>query len=134
MYSKDTIKSIKKFYPGWILRVHPDSSISKNLKCELECIKDDKGEQITNLEFCDIEKMPGNQNQDDIRNWFNRTWNASYIHAMKWRWFPIRDHFVDAFMSRDSDSVFIQREIDSVNVWLKSNKAGHIMRGSFVFT
>ena len=73
--------------------------------------------------------MPGNQNQADKRNWLKRTWNASYIHAMEWRWFPIRDQFVDVFMSRDSDSIFIQREIDSVNAWLKTNKVGHIMRG-----
>ena len=49
---------------------------------------------------------------------------------MKWRWLPIGDSFVDIFSSRDSDSYFLQREVDSVNVWLSSNKPGHIMRGS----
>jgi len=51
------------------------------------------------------------------------------MNAMKWRWFPINDRFVDAFMSRDSESLIIQREVDSVNVWLQSDKVGHIMRG-----
>ena len=77
--------------------------------------------------------MPGNKNLTDIRNWLNRTWDASYIHAMMWRWFPIRDQFVDVFMSRDSDSTIFQREIDSVNAWLNTDKVGHIMRGEFIF-
>jgi len=33
------------------------------------------------------------------------------------------------FMNRDSDSLIIQREVDSVNVWLQSSEVGHIMRG-----
>ena len=47
---------------------------------------------------------------------------------MKWRWLPIGDSFVDAFSSRDSDSFILQREVDSVKLWLKSDKVGHIMR------
>ena len=50
---------------------------------------------------------------------------------MEWRWFPIGDIFVQVFSSRDSDSKIIQRELDSVDVWLKSNKSGHIMRGFY---
>lgn len=48
---------------------------------------------------------------------------------MIWRFFPMGDYFVDLFSSRDSDSRILQREIDSVAVWLNSEKAGHIMRG-----
>ena len=33
----------------------------------------------------------------------------------------------------NSDSLIIQREIDSVQVWLNSNKIGHIMRGKNTF-
>ena len=47
---------------------------------------------------------------------------------MMWRWFPIADDFVDFFSSRDTDSTLIQREIDSVNVWLNSNTLFHVMR------
>ena len=50
-----------------------------------------------------------------------------------WRWFPIGDSFVDVFSSRDTDSYIIQREIDSVNAWLESDKVGHIMRGSLSY-
>ena len=38
------------------------------------------------------------------------------------------DDFVDIFSSRDTDSTLIQREIDSVNVWLNSSSLFHIMR------
>jgi hypothetical protein len=58
------------------------------------------------------------------------SWSATYMNSMKWRWFPINDPFVDAFMSRDADSLIIQREVDSVKVWLESDKVGHIMRGN----
>ena len=83
--------------------------------------------------------MPGRQNKAfPSKRWLDNeteifTWNATYMHAMKWRWFPINDQFVDVFMSRDSDSDILQREVDSVNEWLASGKVGHIMRGLQVF-
>lgn len=64
-----------------------------------------------------------------LKGKLNKTWSAEYIHAMKWRWFPIFDRFVDVFMSRDIDSIIYQREIKAVNAWLESDKPGHIMRG-----
>ena len=109
-------------YPGWIMRVYHDDSINPNTKCELECLKDENNVLIDNTDFCNIQNMP-------MKGSFNKTWNAKYIHSMMWRWFPIGDTFVKIFSSRDTDSIIIQREIDSVNVWFNSNKPGHIMRG-----
>ena len=40
----------------------------------------------------------------------------------------IGDSFVDVFSSRDTDSYVYKREADSAEVWLKSDKVGHIMR------
>lgn len=51
-----------------------------------------------------------------------------------WRWFPIGDHFVDVFLSRDTDSQIFQREVDAVNYWLYANKTAHIMRGILRFS
>ena len=65
----------------------------------------------------------------EVSSQFLNVWNASYMHAMMWRWLPIGDLFVDVFSSRDSDSEIIQREEHSVNAWLNSNKVAHIMRG-----
>ena len=134
---------IKKKYPGWVMRVHYDSSIDENIKCELECLKDEKENLLDNVDFCNMEKVPGHQNLKFNHNkWSNilqsnsseleSSWSATYMHPTKWRWFPINDPFVDVFMSRDSDAMIIQREVDSVNVWLESDKVGHVMRGKLV--
>ena len=40
------------------------------------------------------------------------------------------DPFLDAIMSRDAGSLILQREVDSVSVWLDSDRVGHIMRGN----
>ena len=116
-------KSLKAIYPDWLMRVYYDNSINPDLKCKLECLKDDKGQLIDNIDFCNVNKLP-------MTGSLYKTWDAKAIHAMEWRWFPIGDTFVNSFMSRDTDSTLIQREIDSVNVWLASNKSAHIMRGS----
>ena len=126
------INFIKNNYPGWFVRVHYDSSIDKSIICELECLSyldDDKNNSNngTNklydiVDFCNIEKMPID---------FHKTWNASYMHGMKWRWLPIGDSFVDFFSSRDTDAWMSSREIASVDVWMKSNTLFHIMRGIF---
>jgi hypothetical protein len=38
------------------------------------------------------------------------------------------DPNVDVFISRDSDSVILQREVDAVDEWLRSNYTFHVMR------
>ena len=115
-------KTIKSMYPGWIMRVYHDDTIDPKIKCEIECLKDETNNLIDNTDFCNINKLP-------IKGSFNKTWQANYMHKMKWRWFPIGDDFVNVFLSRDSDSPIIQREIDAVDAWLKTDMAAHIMRG-----
>ena len=116
-------RSLKNIYPDWLMRVYHDDSINPDLKCKLECLRNDQGILIDNIDFCNINKLP-------VAGSLHKTWSAKTIHAMEWRWFPIGDTFVSSFMSRDTDSTLIQREIDSVNAWLGSNKSAHIMRGS----
>ena len=113
--------AVKEMYPDWIIRVYHDNSINEKTKCELECLNDSKNLPINNIDFCNINKIPAIG--------LFETWNAGYLHAMKWRWLPIGDSFVNTFLSRDTDSPIIQREVDAVNTWLASNKSGHIMRG-----
>ena len=117
-------RSIQTMYPGWIMRIYHDHSIDKNIKCQIECLRDQNGQLIDNADFCNINKLPGKGLS------FNSHWSANYLHAMKWRWLPIGDSFVNVFSSRDTDSKIIPREVDAVNAWLSSDKAGHIMRGS----
>lgn len=134
--------STKKLYPGWVLRVHHDSSFKRASKCELECLVDEAlGLPMDNVDFCDIEQLPGlpferfsSTREQDYHSMFHNEWNASFVHGMMWRWLPIGDLFVDVMASRDSDSVVYQREVEAVNVWLKSSKVGHIMRDHPVHT
>lgn len=125
---------IKEKYPEWIIRIYYDHSINRSVICELECQKDSNSmymNYIDNIDFCDAENI--NLNLKDYYFYqYKETrviLNLSYIHSMKWRWLPIGDDFVEVFSSRDTDSYILQREIDSVKVWLDSDKTGHIMRG-----
>jgi hypothetical protein len=128
-------QSIKEKYPEWIIRIYYDHSINQSIICEIECQKNQKSiysSYIDNIDFCNAEKISLN-----LKDYYFYQYkeaqrisiNLSYIHSMKWRWLPIGDDFVDVFSSRDTDSYILQREIDSVKVWLESDKVGHVMRG-----
>ena len=130
--------TIHKYFPDWLIRIYYDGSdsriLKKNLICSLECLTDRvTSKLIDNVDFCDISRLPFDVSgtRDLIGESAKRVWSAKYIHGMIWRWLPIGDSLVHSFMSRDTDSIIIQREIDSIHVWLNSNRSGHIMRGFF---
>ena len=102
-------------------RVYYDRSIPKNIRCRLECQYGDV------MDFCNIDQFTTDLNLD--KETVNKPIDVSYLHRSMWRFLAIGDSFIDVFMSRDSDSFFTDREIDSVNTWLNSNTIGHIMRG-----
>ena len=118
---EEIIIQIQTKYPNYTSRVYHDSSTPNDVRCRLEC---QYGEII---DFCNIDQFTTDLNLDKEK--LNKPIDMSYMHKMMWRFLPIGDSFVDVFMSRDTDSYLIDREIDSVNVWLKSNTTGHIMRG-----
>ena len=120
------IKQIHSLYRGWLVRIYHDSSIRDSVRCELECLRDENGVAYDIVDFCDVEQLPVGLNES------SSSWNATYLHAMMWRWLPLGDRFVDIFASRDLDAPVFQREFDSVDVWLKSAKPLHIMRGIFI--
>ena len=99
-----------------------DKSINQSIICEYECLKDDVTGKYTDIiDFCNINEIPfGNP---------IKTWDAQYMHSMKWRFLPIGDPFVDMFMSRDLDSWIIEREVAAVKEWFDSNTLFHVMRG-----
>ena len=129
-YEKIKVNTIqmKIIYPGWKMRVYHDNTIDSSIVCEIECQKDESGAYLDVADFCNINNIELKvEFLDELSS--KSILNGSYIHAMVWRWFPLGDNFVDVFSSRDTDSYLLQREADSVNVWLESNKVGHIMRG-----
>ena len=51
------------------------------------------------------------------------------LEPMTWRFLPLLDPTVDRFLSRDSDSLILNREVAAVMQWLsKSEATFHIMR------
>jgi len=112
-------KLVQKYYPHWIIRIYYDYSINQTIICELECLIEN------NIDFCNINEIPFGSSISNV-------WNAKHMHKMSWRWLPIGDDFVDYFMSRDTDAWINDREYESVQVWLKSNKLFHIMRGLYI--
>jgi hypothetical protein len=115
------IRRIYKAYPSWTIRIYHDSSITTNTICKYACLKDEQtNEYLDIVDFCNVTHIEHN---------FEKFSNFSYVHGMKWRFLPIGDIFVTHFMSRDTDSLIIDRELDSVNVWMNSNTLLHVMRG-----
>lgn len=52
---------------------------------------------------------------------------------MTWRFLPLLDDRVDHFLSRDSDSLVLDRESEAVSQWLsESNHTFHVMRDHHV--
>lgn len=88
--------------------------------CEIEC------NEFANVDFCDVTRLSVRPLDDSL------LLNASYVQAAIWRYFALADEFVDLISFRDADSYILQREVDAVNAWLKSNKEVHLMRGYLI--
>lgn len=116
-------RTIRIKYRNFTNRIYYDKSVPNGIRCRFECQYRDF------VDFCNIDQFTTDLNLDKENG--NRSIDISYLDKSMWRYLAIGDSFVDVFMSRDIKSIFIDREIDSVNVWLKSNTIGHIMRGLF---
>lgn len=124
-YLNSIIESAKRLYPGWTIRVYHDESIDKSIICEKQCFRDKNDSLFDNIDFCNINQIPYND--------LTSTWNGDYMLPMTWRWLPLGDDFVDYFISRDTDSCLLDREVAAVNEWLESNNIFHIMRGKYLY-
>ena len=118
---EEIARQIQIKYPNFTSRVYYDKTVPKDIRCRLEC----KYKNV--VDFCNIDQFTTVLNLDKSTE-INDI-DMSYMHKMMWRFLTIGDSFVDLFMSRDTDSYFTDREIDSVKIWLNSNTIGHIMRG-----
>lgn len=96
-------------YPGWILRIYHDASITNQIVCPIECAHN-------HVDFCNASALGS---LDSVSN---------YIPPKIWRFLPAGDLLVDVMASRDLDSPLPKRELDAVNDWLSTNKSWHVMR------
>lgn len=121
------LQQIRAKYTNYTARVYYDKTVNETLRCYFECKYRDV------VDFCDVNhfstSVSGQLGIDDDSTAVVYD-DLSYMHKMMWRFTPIGDSFLDVFMSRDTDSFFIDRELDSVKEWLGSNNIAHIMRGT----
>ena len=130
-YLEILVEQVRDKYPGFTARIYYDESqmVNKTLRCYLEC-------KYPNLiEFCDVSRFYNSLEEMLLIRSGNQLFtNFNYIHKMMWRFLPFGDDFVDVFISRDTDSLIVDREVLSVEQWIsESDKIGHIMRGTFSY-
>jgi len=97
----ENVLDAKKFYEGWIVRVHYNDTVPQNI----------------------IDWLKGQNNVEVVHHPGTKTKASNTL----WRF---EDLFIkDAtVLSRDADSRFSEREVNLVNEWLGSNKDFHIIR------
>lgn len=118
---KNTLKFVRENFKNWIVRVYHDSSLAKSTICEQQCLTDENQIPFKNIDFCNVNEIPYN---------LVNGWNAGYMVPLTWRWLPLGDHFVDTFLSRNTDSCLNTREVAAVNDWMtNSNSLFHFIRG-----
>lgn len=120
------LELIRIKYPGYVARIHYDNSINQTSRCIIECKNSDV------VDFCNMNRFSSNI-RDHLDGNDSVFKDLSYMHKMMWRFLPVGDTYVDVTMSRDTDSIFIDREIDSVKEWMSTNNYGHIMRGIILY-
>ena len=118
---KTLVKSAKKFYPDWVIRMYHNGNIPLSAICELECLQNELSkEYYDNIDFCNINDLTFEE------------LNISHVPAPFWKWLPSGDLFVDVFLSRDVNYCIGEREAIVVNEWLKTDFPFHIIRGKYL--
>ena len=106
--------AISSFYnSSWVVRLYHDIGSDDPMMadlCSLACSTDQ-------LDLCSVPQLP-----------HPLLAKAVHMFPMIWRFFPTLDTQVDAFMSRDLDSIVTPREVKAVEEWVQSGKTLHTMR------
>jgi hypothetical protein len=97
----ENVLDAKKFYEGWIVRVHYNDTVPQNI---VDWLKTQDNVELVH--------HPGTKAKAS-----NTLWRFEDLF--------IKDAIV---LSRDADSRFSDREVKLVNEWLESNKDFHIIR------
>ncbi|CAL4087115.1 unnamed protein product, partial [Meganyctiphanes norvegica] len=107
-------KEVREQYPGWLMRVYHNVTIEDNESirrlCRVYC-------NLPHVDLCDVKDLP------HIGNLLE----AQPVGRM-WRFAVMGDPTVEIFLSRDVDSVILDREVAAVKEWLASGSEFHVMR------
>ena len=108
------IKLIQEAYPGWIIRIYHDDLIDQETVCQYECAN-------SLIDFCQVNQLP---------NFIANTVNRKHMLSNVWKWLPLGDDFVDAFIVKNIQSYLFMDEKNSVNEWYnKSSNLFYIVMG-----
>ncbi|KAI9550244.1 hypothetical protein GHT06_001531 [Daphnia sinensis] len=113
-------------YPGWIVRIYHNFSRdgpAYGRLCSVYC-------QHNNVDLCSVPDMINEEINSGQRS-RPEPIDADLLRGLEpqmWRFLVALDVNVDVFISRDIDSVILQREVDAVQEWLRSNYTFHTMR------
>ncbi|XP_047497909.1 uncharacterized protein LOC125044972 [Penaeus chinensis] len=109
----NTVDVIGRVYPGWIVRIHHNVTIQDEVGmaelCRIYCDHD-------YVDLCHAHDLPGLGNMNERR-----------LTGMMWRFAVMGDPTVQTFLSRDTDSWVLDREVAAVKEWLASNRTFHVV-------
>ena len=97
----ENIEIIHRLLPDWGIYIYHDHTISPTFIKYIEQLK------------CICIKC------NKTHNWM----------GMFWRFYPLENKHVDVFISRDADSRITEKEVYTINEWLKSDKILYLLRG-----
>jgi hypothetical protein len=114
------VRILKENLPDWTLRVYYGANLRQQNICNFECMKYTNKTLYNNIDFCDVNR---------IHLGIDNFWNGSQVGEKFWRFFPIGDDFVDAFITRSVDSCVFRDEITTINQWINSEELFYLIRG-----
>jgi hypothetical protein len=103
-FLKPLADEINILLPEWILRVYID--FIGSTKSQQEFLNN-----FSNVDVCDINNLPI----------FDSSL-SSFVPSKMWRFLPIFDPYVDYLLSHDLNSPIIQRQTETIDVWLSNDQ------------
>jgi hypothetical protein len=95
---------VKLLLPSWIIRIYID--FTGSTKAQRDFLY-----KFSNIDICDMKDLP----------LFGSSL-LTFLPGKMWRFVPIFDPYVDYTLSRDLDSPIIQRETETIDMWMSDEQ------------
>jgi hypothetical protein len=95
---------VKLLLPSWIIRIYID--FTGSTKAQRDFLY-----KFSNIDICDMKDLP----------LFGSSL-LTFLPGKMWRFVPIFDPYVDYTLSRDLDSPIIQRETETIDMWISDEQ------------
>ncbi len=125
---KDISSATAKLYPDWIVRIYHNldnqswsEGKDQHQLCDVYC-------QFKLVDVCSWQHLVDLSVNDTLFKSDVSSALLGCLNAKMYRFLAMLDPDIHIFISRDADSLILQREVDAVEEWLHSNYTFHIMR------